>query len=807
MRYYLTLIFLLFCSLLLPVFGQSDYLPIQNGDKWGYINVVGKVVITPQYDLAHTFNNGAAKVQKNGKSFLIDKQGNRISPVGIDDFRHLANRIIFTKAQFVGMCNYQGAIIIEPVYGSIQETAVPGIFLVGKGNSFGLMDTSGNVLTPCTSKHIQFISNIFWCQNNTKTVEYCFYIPSKHTYLDGNYSGHLALGIYDLVYRDKAWFVAENQDSTLANGWEDVSLINSTYFIGSNKKDTTLYAIEGLTPIAHNFGFVEDYDANRMILNDENIRHIVIGTDYYNTKYGYVNLLENGSFYVRWNGMANYLDSVLNPKFSWKYSDIQPIDSSFVKVYTDAGVGLLSLTINKEIIAPRFSSLTIYDGRVKAFSYTNSLWLFSVVPEGATDSMEFTNHASVKSYSLSISRNADVLNPLDTGINRQGRWFIENRRWGYIGNNGKILIKPFYSSYSQVPGTPFTIVEYKSYSPRTNALVSIRYGIINEVNGELLVYPNCTYIDRSMLADPSFSVVRVRKQSGVFDLLDKGSGKSKRLISPFIDGFVNGRARIYIGGSLSYIESPETPHIKLAKEFTAEYGYSLGTGFTRLQRYVRSKYKSSVLKVYAVKGQWNYVDQNGNLLLPVYKYPISQVTYAQSFDPENAVVYHSDSCALINRTGDYLTPYKYKAIKKVTDSTDSYYKVTRKSSSFSYYNKMGQKIGDAFEYGSDFNQGAAWVRINNGFFILRENGSIVSPMKQGIPYRHKFNDGLSPIEVRRSWTLVDTNGQFLFKPKTGKITWTSEGFYAQRKTKQNKKGRRTRGYEISDRNGNPITSQ
>jgi hypothetical protein len=787
-----------------PANGQTDFLPIQEGKSWGYINIDGNVVITPQFDAAYAFSNGAAKVQKNGKNYLINKKGKRISPIDIDDFRHVQNRIIFTKNQKVGVCDYEGNIFVQPIYGSIQVTACPGIFQVGLGNSFGLIDTSGQVLAPCESNFIQYVSNVFWCQN-VDLITFSFYIPVTSQYLSGSFKDLKIVGNHNFVYQKKTWFLVGNKDSSLRDGWTDLTYLNASYFVASNKKDTTLYATDGMTVIANNFGYVESYDQNRLVLNDSGERHIVKGKSYVETSYGYVSLLSNGSYYVLKNRLANYLDSNFNPKFQWLYSSIDPIDSMYAKVTSTDGVGLVSIESNQQIIAPRFTSLSVYNGRVKAFSKNNSLWLFSVTPKHATDSMEFTNFSTVSSYNLEMSRGADVLNPMDTGIVRQGRWFLENKKWGFIGNNGRILIKPSFFSYSQVSGSAFSIVKIQNYNARTGNVMSVRYGIVDEVKGVLLLFPNCTYIDRSMLADKSFSVVRVRTQQGIFDLIDKNTGKSKRRHSPFIDNYVNGRARIYIGGKLSYTEPPESQHITTAADFTQQYGYSLGTGYNRMLRYVSSRYRNNVLNVYAIKGQWNYVDQNGDLLLPVYTNQTMKITYASAFDPNNAVLYRKDSCALLNTKGEFLTGFEYQFISKVTDSLDSYYKVTRRSSAFSYYNKSGQKIGNVFEFGSDMNQGAAWVRKNDTFFILKENGTLVETAKKGIPYRNKFQDGYSPLEVNRRWTVVDTNGRFMFTQNIGKIIWSSEGYSARRTTLTNTKGRKERGYAVLDTSGVRLT--
>lgn len=46
--------------------------------KKGYIDVTGREVIKPSFDVAGNFENGKAEVEKNGETFFIDKSGKKI---------------------------------------------------------------------------------------------------------------------------------------------------------------------------------------------------------------------------------------------------------------------------------------------------------------------------------------------------------------------------------------------------------------------------------------------------------------------------------------------------------------------------------------------------------------------------------------------------------------------------------------------------------------------------------------------------------------------------------------------------------
>ena len=48
------------------------------GDKWGYINEKNEMVIECQYDYIGLFQDGVARVGKDGNHFLIDQNGNLV---------------------------------------------------------------------------------------------------------------------------------------------------------------------------------------------------------------------------------------------------------------------------------------------------------------------------------------------------------------------------------------------------------------------------------------------------------------------------------------------------------------------------------------------------------------------------------------------------------------------------------------------------------------------------------------------------------------------------------------------------------
>jgi len=55
-------------------------IPHRKGDKWGYIDKEGNMVIPPVYDEAHIFSGGLAPVKFNSKWGYIDTKGDIVRP-------------------------------------------------------------------------------------------------------------------------------------------------------------------------------------------------------------------------------------------------------------------------------------------------------------------------------------------------------------------------------------------------------------------------------------------------------------------------------------------------------------------------------------------------------------------------------------------------------------------------------------------------------------------------------------------------------------------------------------------------------
>ena len=142
---------------------------VRIGDKWGYINKTGKVVIPAEYDSAGTFSEGVACVRKGLKVGYIEKTGKLAIPIELDWFpywqgkdpaesgfsdfgKSMIQRLQFSDglaAAYKGMnCGYidrTGKFVIEPKWEGCSLFR-EGMGIVRKNLSVSCIDRNGNVI-------------------------------------------------------------------------------------------------------------------------------------------------------------------------------------------------------------------------------------------------------------------------------------------------------------------------------------------------------------------------------------------------------------------------------------------------------------------------------------------------------------------------------------------------------------------------------------------------------------------------------------------------------------------------------------
>ena len=112
---------------------DSARFPVEIGDKWGYIDRAGALVIAPRFDRAWPFREGRGRVQQFGRTGFVDAGGALAVPLRFDDAYDFSGgraRIVQFEAAYsaqrgrmlpagrklYGFVGPDGEVVVEPRY-------------------------------------------------------------------------------------------------------------------------------------------------------------------------------------------------------------------------------------------------------------------------------------------------------------------------------------------------------------------------------------------------------------------------------------------------------------------------------------------------------------------------------------------------------------------------------------------------------------------------------------------------------------------------------------------------------------------
>lgn len=135
----------------LPVYGDNMF-RIKIGEKYGYANREGKIVIPAQFEYGDAFNEGLAIVSpKNGIASIIDKTGkvlvdNLGKGAGFYKFNNGLARCRDANRKY-GFLDVTGKRVIQPIYDYADDFS-HNRAIVSLDNHYGLIDRTGKFIVP-----------------------------------------------------------------------------------------------------------------------------------------------------------------------------------------------------------------------------------------------------------------------------------------------------------------------------------------------------------------------------------------------------------------------------------------------------------------------------------------------------------------------------------------------------------------------------------------------------------------------------------------------------------------------------------
>jgi len=115
-------------------------------EKWGFRNIKGEMVISPQFDGANTFVDGMAIVKIKGKWGVIDRKGNFIINPQYDGLTYDINGLFIAQVgKKYGWVNKKNEIVINPQYDDAMGFYGKKLAPIKMSNKWAYIDKEGQI--------------------------------------------------------------------------------------------------------------------------------------------------------------------------------------------------------------------------------------------------------------------------------------------------------------------------------------------------------------------------------------------------------------------------------------------------------------------------------------------------------------------------------------------------------------------------------------------------------------------------------------------------------------------------------------
>jgi hypothetical protein len=126
--------------------------PVLAGQAWGYLDVTGAMAIAPAFDWAGPFHEGFAPVALRGRYFFIDTAGNPLGAASFTEIRPFSQGLAAVKigeedSGAWGFIDARGEVAIPPLFAGVPRGFCEGLAAVRVDHEaperVGFIDTSG----------------------------------------------------------------------------------------------------------------------------------------------------------------------------------------------------------------------------------------------------------------------------------------------------------------------------------------------------------------------------------------------------------------------------------------------------------------------------------------------------------------------------------------------------------------------------------------------------------------------------------------------------------------------------------------
>ncbi|MCX6181228.1 MAG: WG repeat-containing protein [Bacteroidetes bacterium] len=689
--------FFLLCAL---SSAAQSLLPVKVNNKWGFINLQGKVVVSCDYDFVSSFGkDGLALASYHNVLTVIDTLGERKTPDHAEDIKLLGNKLFLIKInKRWGVSNFKKEFPVAPVYKSLLALS-PNLLAAQDSNGlWGCITVRNITLLPFKFDRINY--------NGTGLIEarkgkddFVYSDRGVFLYSSADKTSKLINGKYLLHQIGRYWGIKDTTGRVIITYDWDYAKVETSGLIrfSKNKKALLFSAFDGIV-LADNLQRFEPVRENIFLFVNDSLRGLVDINGKIIVPAEFKKFNFNGNFIC-----CTYHDDrwVLYTSKGMKllpgtYDELNVVDDLSVVLVKRSSKWALWNVDGKELNGFNADTITIQDSIVKIFSgdvlrkltlNTNGQILKEEKVKNVSRikvrrALDFTYKADaaqavVGTANFSKSSMLGIDDPnADTTYN--GNWFYVKKRqqWGLLDNNGKVKISPVFTRVLINDSMKYTVV-YSAYWFPNNFNVDkasynpeVTLGIYDHIHYKYLLEPQYTSLRYKDFNEGEFARCLPNFAGDEIAMVNL-KGEVERKNFKYIGAFNEGLARCLVGGSLT-----------VSKEQDRSTFISVLDFFTDLDGTSRPAKASGFLKNNG--GQWGYINRSAAFQIA------PQYSTAEDFVNKVAVVSMNYRYGLINSDGATIIPMRYDGIERMKNANDSLFLVSLISEKWGILNENGR---------------------------------------------------------------------------------------------------------------------
>ncbi|HEY6143596.1 MAG TPA: WG repeat-containing protein [Flavobacterium sp.] len=803
-----------------------DFFAVKLDGKWGFVNSINEIIITPQFEDAKGFINGLAAVKLNQKWGYINPSGKVIISFKYDEIKYYDNDGIFLNGSRIvkfnskwGIIDNTGKEITSYKYDYIKRNSEnDDFFHVSINNKRGIVDKKGKEIIPIEYDEILFKEDYILVSIGDKTEILDFkgkqITSSKYDRIEDFHENFAAVeinkkwGFIDkrgkeltpIKYDQVKNFKDEKAEVEIRGIWGTVDKKGKETGIDYNKV-VEIYSgnMEGLinlkgdtiaSPI-YEYIFTDGpfirggVDGKMTVINIYSTKQKPLKYDTYRFK-----VLANGiTAKVESNDKIGFVDSLGNEIIPPIYSDFKDysLDGLIAVAIGDKNSEVLKWGLfdikGKEILPVNYQNIGDYYDNNNPKQIENDL-----LPVKINNKSGFVNFSGKAITPFKY----DIVRSFSNGLALVGKISdYDHYKYGCINTQGKEVIPIKYNEeiYFRENGLARVVVESERSLDHGFIKFIKKYGFIDRTGKEIIpiIYEDIDYEIKGNLIK-----VKLNDKYGFIDLkgndviaikYDYVKDFSNGLVVVETDqkyGVIDSTGKLIVPMKYKHITDFDKNGISRVKD-SSKIGYIDNSGkevipaiYDEIKEMPRNKFEV------VQNGLHGVIDRNNKEIISV-KYSNSLSLYFNSgnFLPVNIGGRSNGfgdiiggKWGIIDTIGKTIVPFKYEAIGGIWDTEFIPVKINGK---WGYINIEGKiKIPATFDLASNFGDVDEYVRwitstdvapvvVSNKYAVINRLGKIISVDFNKLG----FTQNLRTVKICNQTGFIDKNGQVVLPFRYG----------------------------------------